>query len=105
MLGLRFEDYAARLTDNDFEELFANIEEEEEELRFPAPDLHVKTSKTTPQMVNNHKKIETIRPRIPTKKNVTALVTSIQASDTGSDHQLYIFFTFGTYANHGETII
>ena len=33
MSGMRFEDYAARLTDDDFEELFANIEEEEEELR------------------------------------------------------------------------
>ena len=33
MSGLRFEDYAARLTDDDFEELFSNIEEEEEELR------------------------------------------------------------------------
>ena len=31
MSGMRFEDYAARLTDDDFEELFANIEEEEEE--------------------------------------------------------------------------
>ena len=33
MQGMRFEDYVARLTDDDFEELFSNIEEEEEELR------------------------------------------------------------------------
>ena len=33
MSGLRFENYAARLTDEDFEELFCNIEEEEEELK------------------------------------------------------------------------
>ena len=29
MSGMRFEDYVARLTDDDFEELFANIEEVE----------------------------------------------------------------------------